>query len=72
MEQTGYKPKKLKMKDYNLVIDVQGDEPLLSPRHIDKVIDFHLKNQDVDIILPNLKIKATNNTNIVKLVTNKK
>ena len=27
---------------------------------------------NVDIILPNLKIKATNNTNIVKLVTNSK
>ena len=25
-----------------------------------------------DIILPNLKVKATNNTNIVKIVTNKK
>ena len=27
---------------------------------------------DADIILPNLKVKSTNNTNIVKLVTNKK
>ena len=65
--------KKLKnKKNYKLVVDVQGDEPLLSPRHIDKIIDFHLKNLDADIILPNIKLKATNNTNIVKLVTNKK
>ena len=65
--------KKLKNKnDYNLIVDIQGDEPLVSPIHIDKVIEFHLKNLDADIILPNLKIKSTNNTNIVKLVTNKK
>ncbi len=57
---------------YNLVVDVQGDEPLISPNHIDKVIDYHLKNMEVDIILPNLKIKFSNNTNLVKLVTNKK
>ena len=30
-------------KNYKLVIDVQGDEPLVSPAHIDKVISFHLK-----------------------------
>ena len=59
-------------KDYDLVVDIQGDEPLVSPIHIDKVIEFHKKNHNVDIILPNLKIKSTNNTNIVKLVTNKK
>ncbi len=65
--------KKLKNRNnFDLVVDVQGDEPLLSPNHIDKVIDFHLKNLDADIILPNLRLKATNNTNIVKLVTNKK
>ncbi len=64
---------KIKNKnDYGLVVDIQGDEPFVSPLHIDKVIEFHKKNQNVDIVLPNLKIKSTNNTNIVKLVTNKK
>ena len=65
--------KKIKDRNkYNLVVDIQGDEPLVSPVHIDNVIDFHEKNLDMDIILPNLKIKSTNNTNIVKLVINKK
>ncbi len=63
--------KKLK-KSYKLVIDVQGDEPLLSPAHIDRVISFHLKNLKSDIVLPNLRLKAGNNTNIVKVVANKK
>ncbi len=63
--------KKIK-KNYKLVVDVQGDEPLLSPAHIDRVISFHLKNLKSDIVLPNLKLKAGNNTNIVKVVANKK
>tara|TARA_A100001015_G_C15025430_1_gene730235 strand:- start:1866 stop:2621 length:756 start_codon:yes stop_codon:yes gene_type:complete len=63
--------KKIKKK-YDLVVDVQGDEPLVSPDHIDKVISYHLKNLGTDIVLPNLKMKTGNNTNIVKLVTNKK
>ncbi len=57
---------------YDLVVDIQGDEPLISPLHIDKVIDFHLKNLKYDIILPNLQVRSNNNTNIVKIVSNKK
>tara|TARA_Y100000590_G_C15664598_1_gene993962 strand:- start:551 stop:1312 length:762 start_codon:yes stop_codon:yes gene_type:complete len=59
-------------KKYDFILDIYGDEPLLSPIHIDKVIDFHIKNMDADIILPYLKIKNTQNTNIVKLITNNK
>ncbi|MDC0446024.1 3-deoxy-manno-octulosonate cytidylyltransferase [Candidatus Pelagibacter sp.] len=59
--------KKLK-KNYDLVVDIQGDEPLISPFHIDQVINFHNKNLNTDIILPTLKIKIKNNTNIVKVV----
>ena len=57
--------KKFKAK---LVIDIQGDEPLLDPNHIDKVINFHLKNYNFDIVLPTLKFSK----NIVKVVTNNK
>ena len=59
--------KKLK-NTYDLVVDIQGDEPLISPFHIDQVIQYHIKNIQSDIILPNLKIKVKNNTNIVKVV----
>lgn len=62
--------KKLKKK-YNLILDVQGDEPLINPQHIDKVVDFHLKNKDADIVVPNLLIKNYFNKNIVKIVSNK-
>ena len=61
---------KLKTK-YDLVVDIQGDEPPIDPNHIDRVINYHLKNIHTDIILPHLNVRPLNNSNIVKLVTNK-
>ena len=34
---------------YDLVVDIQGDEPLINPSHIDEVINFHLKNIETQI-----------------------
>jgi 3-deoxy-manno-octulosonate cytidylyltransferase (CMP-KDO synthetase) len=60
-------------KKYDFIIDIQGDEPLLNPRHIDQVIKFHIKNVNEDIILPSLKIKSSkDNKSIVKIVKNNK
>jgi 3-deoxy-manno-octulosonate cytidylyltransferase (CMP-KDO synthetase) len=59
-------------RKFDLIIDIQGDEPLISPNHIDKVVLFHKKNPDIDIILPNLKMPYVNNSNIVKIIFNKK
>ena len=55
-----------------LVVDIQGDEPLLDPSHIDKVINFHLKNFKYDIILPNLKFKNPETKICKKLFSSKK
>ena len=60
-------------KKYDFIIDIQGDEPLLNPRHINQVIKFHIKNPNADIILPSLKIKSSkDNKSIVKIVKNNK
>ncbi len=55
-------------KKFDLIVDIQGDEPLISPYHIDQVINFHKKNLKSDIILPTLKVKSKNNTNIIKVI----
>ncbi len=62
--------KKLKKK-YDLIVDIQGDEPLINPKQIDQVIDFHLKNKDAEIILPTLKLKKISSYNVVKVVADK-
>ena len=64
----GYK--KLKKK-YDQVIDIQGDEPLIDPKNIDHVVNFHRKNKSYDIILPNLPVKFTRDPNLVRLIFNK-
>ena len=61
----------LNKKIHDLIVDIQGDEPLISPDHIDKVIDFHKKNFSADIILPTLRIKLADNQNLIKVVTDK-
>lgn len=62
---------KMIKKKYDLIVDVQGDEPLIDPNHIDQVIKFHKKNPKVDIVLPTLKLKNINTKNVVKVVTDK-
>jgi 3-deoxy-manno-octulosonate cytidylyltransferase (CMP-KDO synthetase) len=59
-------------KKFNLIIDIQGDEPLLEPKHIDQVVSFHQKNLNVDIILPTLKSFKKSGKNVVKVLTNVK
>ena len=61
----GYK--KLK-KNYNLVVDIQGDEPLINPKQIDKVINFHLKNLTCDIVMPSLNTPISEDENIIKII----
>ena len=41
-------------KKYDLIVDLQGDEPLISPNHIDKVINKHLNEKYADIVFPTL------------------
>ena len=58
----------LELDDGDIVIDIQGDEPLLDPKDINKMINFFdIKKHE--IVLGYLKTTDENNKNIVKLVT---
>ncbi|OUU50882.1 MAG: hypothetical protein CBC25_07185 [Pelagibacteraceae bacterium TMED65] len=63
--------KKLKLKAKDIIIDVQGDEPLINPVDIDATINFFLKS-NFDIVVPHINIKLRNKRNIVKLLVNNK
>ena len=56
-------------KKYDLIVDIQGDEPLISPTQIDNVINYHFKNLKTDVILPSLKLKNISSYNIVKVIS---
>jgi len=62
--------KKLNLKNNDIIIDVQGDEPLIDPKQIDNTIKFFKKNK-FEIVLPNILMKNGSSKNIVKLVFDK-
>jgi 3-deoxy-manno-octulosonate cytidylyltransferase (CMP-KDO synthetase) len=57
----------LKLHKDTIVIDIQGDEPLLDPVMIDNVVRFCQKN-NYDIVVPYLEVVEANSKNRVKLV----
>jgi 3-deoxy-manno-octulosonate cytidylyltransferase (CMP-KDO synthetase) len=61
--------KKIK-KNFQLIIDIQCDEVFLNPDNIGKLIKFHKKNKNFDIVIPHSQISKQNNRNIVKILSN--
>jgi 3-deoxy-manno-octulosonate cytidylyltransferase (CMP-KDO synthetase) len=58
-----------KKKNLELIIDIQGDEPLVNPDSINKVIKFHKKNKYFDIVVPCIEVKSNiNSRNLVKVI----
>ena len=58
-----------KFKRLELVVDIQGDQPLINPRSIDQTIEFHRKNKNFEIVLPCMPIKYNrNNSSLVKVI----
>jgi len=52
----------------DFLVDIQGDEPLLDPDHVDNVVAEHQKHQDWDIVLPALPIDKPETQHICKVV----
>jgi len=52
----------------DILIDVQGDEPLIRPDTIDRLVE-NFKSKKFDIMLPYIETSDSNNSNIVKIST---
>jgi len=60
---------RLGILDTDLIIDIQGDEPLVDPESIDRVASYAEQHvNEADIILPHMVPCPTNNRNVVKVV----
>ncbi len=58
-----------KFKNAELIVDIQGDQPLVEPKSIDETIKFHKKNKHFDIVLPSMPVKTEiSNKSIVKTI----
>jgi len=56
-----------KFKKAKLIVDIQGDQPLIDPKAIDLTVEFHKKNMHFDIVLPSIPIRSDiDNRNLVK------
>ena len=55
-----------------LVVDIQGDEPLVSPKDIDAVIDFHKKNKHFDAVVPCVVTDNPESRHVIKVIKTKK
>ena len=59
----------LGVSDKDIIVDIQGDEPLLNPEDVNKLIAY-FNNEEHDIVLGYLTTEDKDNKNIVKIVTN--
>ena len=60
----------LRLGPSSIIVDVQGDEPLIDPKNIDQTLKFFLKNC-FDIVVPHLEIKEKTLESVINDITNK-
>ncbi len=53
-----------------IIVDIQGDFPMLDPKNIDKLIDFHKKN-NFEIVVTSSPLHDASSKDVVKLLVNK-
>lgn len=57
--------------DANLIIDIHADEAILEPKNIEKLIKFHKKNNQFDIVVPHKKSRISGGKNVVKIISDR-
>ena len=51
----------------DFVVDIQGDEPLINPEHIDAVADAIQSSRSIDIVIPTLKVPSSSPQTVVRV-----
>ena len=59
----------LGLKDDDVIVDIQGDEPLINPSDISNILNFYLDNKH-EIVVSTLESEAFGNENTVKVELN--
>ena len=54
-------------QEFDFAIDIQGDEPLVDPNHIDIVAENISNNRDIDILIPTLDVPFSVPETIVRV-----
>ena len=53
----------------DLVVDVQADQPLLDPQHVDAIVQMHREHPKWDILVPSLPMSTPDSPHVVKIVS---
>ena len=54
----------------SIIVDVQGDEPLINPKYIDKLVDAHLNHsENPEVIIPTIEVPYNSNETIVRVIS---
>ncbi len=59
----------LGLEESDVIVDIQGDEPLIDPDDINNILNFYLKN-DFEIVVSTIQTNNFENKNTVKVATN--
>ncbi len=54
----------------DLFIDVHSDEAIIDPKNVEKLISFHLKKNNFDIVVPHKISNISGGENVVKVIYN--
>ena len=60
-----------KLLKADLFVDIHSDEAVLNPRNVEKLVNFHTRHNEFDIVVPHKISKTSNGKNVVKMVFNR-
>lgn len=61
----------LNLKQKDIIVNLHGDEPFINPNDLNKMVNYFVSNEKIDILIPFVRTKEkSNDLNTVKLAIN--